>query len=406
MSKSTSSNSSSKKKKPSGKAKSDSEVQAYWNANAPVAALSSSVRNKGGKVWTYPAVTLDPEYDADIPSVDASEQEWGDKGWHVKVEEGSVNALWLPLWSSRITSKVKEELPEGEQDRCIPCSDKDPTHYWYPERTHVDRVNISSPGKMASTDEYFYIANVVRPALSTEKANCRIVLDWDRGTNYPVDGPHNLILVSTCKMQAGMDWRYDVDYVRRVQQEAVRVEVMDDSEEEALPVSGRAKLAAVLAAEVPVKMTRTEADDEYNNRMISAMESCGMSLSTLVGGMATLVGGTEGEVGMFPMLFRKIDDLDRNVRILSSRVFSIDTRVKARETRVSMEAPAKLVAEVPVEPTVEVRASIPRERSPEPTDVGPAAKKVKLDNDPQVLVYEEEEVDYEAGSDGSYSPSH
>ena len=394
MYKSSSSSSSSKKKKPSGKAKSDSGVQAYWNANTPAAAPSSSIRNKGGRVFRYPAMTLDDEYDVEIPSVDASEQEWGDRGWHVKVDEGSNNALWLPLWSSRITSQVKEGLPEGERDRCIPCSDEDPTHYWYPERTHVDRVNISSPGKMAGTDEYFYLANVVRPALSTEKANCRIVLDWDRGTNYPVDGPHNLILVSTCKMQAGMDWRYDVDYVRRVQQEAVRVEVLDDSEEEALPVSDRAKLAAVLAAEPPVKMTKTEADAEYNNRMISAMESCGMSLSTLVAG---LVGGMEGEVGMFPMLLRKIDELDRSVRVLSSRVL--------RETRVSMGAPAKPLAEVPVEPTVEVRASIPRARSSESTDVGPAAKKVKLDNVPQVLAYEEEEVDYEAGSDGSYSPT-
>ena len=85
MSKSSSSSSSSKKKKPSGKAKSDSEVQAYWNANAPAAALSSYMRNKGGKVWKYPAMTLDPEYDVDIPSVNASEQEWGDKGWHVHI---------------------------------------------------------------------------------------------------------------------------------------------------------------------------------------------------------------------------------------------------------------------------------------------------------------------------------
>jgi hypothetical protein len=149
-----------------------------------------------------------------MPQGEDPEEIWEETGWSLFVPEtgGVRGAVVFPLNSERYTAEQFDLLSKCDQLRCV----KDTPDWCYCARNNMH-------GKEHS---YEYMANAVRAAGVNEKANCRIILDWE--WNKELGYERRCVLVSTMECAKGHEWLYDADFARR-SQEAVQDDSSDDS---------------------------------------------------------------------------------------------------------------------------------------------------------------------------------
>lgn len=259
----------------SAKVKSDAEIEANWKKDPPAKAHAKTVRYPGGSVTEYDAMSLRPGSFRDPPPEGSPDSEYEDRNWVVQVASGRTTSLCFPVQSRRLTPEEYKALSEEEKERCVPDEDEHGPCFHYCARHMVH-------GGDAGEDKMMFLANCVRMVRAGEIANCRLMLDWDFGKE---PGLTRCMLVSIMKTQSPTEWKLDRCYARR------KLGLDDEEEEESEPEAPEPalKLRSLRSAR---EVDNDDAEVEFRNRLVSALESCTMHL----GNLDHIRGGVEHQI--------------------------------------------------------------------------------------------------------------
>jgi len=262
----------------------DKAVLAFWNAEKTAVQKSTLIvdRSALGTCARYQHMFLGLRLDDDgkereyvpVPTGKDGDAEWEKSGWSLFVPEsgGMRGAVEFPLKSQKLTQEQFDALCLSDQWRCV----EDPPDWYY-----CDRNNIHGQGLQTE-----FMANAVRAAGPGEKANCRIVLDWEW---TPARGyERRCVLISTMKCEKGHEWRYDADFARRNQ---LPDESDSDSSIEVIPEGGsstRVQLPVVVPKGAPAL------EREAIDRLVGTVESACLHLSTIENLLKALVPEIKG----------------------------------------------------------------------------------------------------------------
>ena len=257
----------------------EAAVDLFWNRDADIGGLEAGrvevKRTRTGMLYGFPALELPEDRDCVPPEALAPEDTWVQSKWVPRVGpgEGKATALWFPAHSELIPEEEFQAMRKEAKERCIPVKTEPEGHWLYCARNQVDRV-----GEDGKVDECFYAANSVRAARPGETPNCRLVEDWNW---KPGDKGDRCMLVSICKTQYPVEWKLDVDYARWMQGHDVAGPESDAeaSLEEVRPEVRRSRRS---------KSAKEDSEDEFQERVVSWVESCAMSTDALRTGDALI----------------------------------------------------------------------------------------------------------------------
>jgi hypothetical protein len=201
--------SSKKRKRPTvnGQKKSDDEIDRYWRLGGGPEAADLQILNMGGfLVYMYAAIRFETACAGTMPSPDDPETVWKERNYVPFVETGKNNAIHMPVFSYHVDPAEFDELSEARKGRCVPAREGG---YLVCPRDHLNQVVQGENSRMG-----IYIANAVRGVASdgSEVANCRFLEDWDWKVG---DEGDRVMMVSTMKVQAGMEWKLDTAFMLR-----------------------------------------------------------------------------------------------------------------------------------------------------------------------------------------------
>jgi len=260
----------------------DKAVQEFWNAEKTAVLRSALIidRSALGTCARYQHMFLGLRLDDEgkerpyvpVPTGQDGDEKWEETGWSLFVPDsgGMRGAVEFPLKCQRYTHAQFEALALSDQWRCV----EDPPHWYYVDRNDIHGDKL----------QFEFMANAVRAAGPGEKANCRIVLDWEWTPERGLE--RRCVLISTMKCEKGHEWRYDADFARRSQ---LPEESSSDSSVEVVP---EAVSSSRVQLPVDVPKGAPALDREALDRLVGTAESCCVHLATIEGRLSTLISVT------------------------------------------------------------------------------------------------------------------
>ena len=262
----------------------DKAVQEFWNAEKTAVLRSALIidRSALGTCARYQHMFLGLRLDDEgkerpyvpVPTGQDGDEKWEETGWSLFVPDsgGMRGAVEFPLKCQRYTHAQFEALALSDQWRCV----EDPPHWYYVDRNDIHGDKL----------QFEFMANAVRAAGPGEKANCRIVLDWEWTPERGLE--RRCVLISTMKCEKGHEWRYDADFARRSQ---LPEESSSDSSVEVVP---EAVSSSRVQLPVDVSKGALALDREALDRLVGTAESCCVHLATIEGLLKDLVPEIKG----------------------------------------------------------------------------------------------------------------